>query len=67
MLGDITETATNNGVIKRKGKKEKPTVKCQRLSKHFPDVCNKCIKCLLMNMSAKEQVNCKKISFLIKS
>ncbi len=22
MLGDITETATNNGVIKRKGKKE---------------------------------------------
>ncbi len=58
MLGDITETTTNNGTIMKKSKKEKPKVNCRRVSKQFPSFCNKCIKCLLMNMSAKEQVDC---------
>ncbi len=50
---------TNNGTIMSKSKKEKPIVNYRRVSKQFPALCKNCIKSFLMNMSAKEQVNCK--------
>ncbi len=57
MLGDISETINNNGCVPIKTKKENNVASCRKISKEFPFVCNKCIKCLLMNISTKEEID----------